>query len=299
MDQQKMFTRILVPLDGSPIAEKALPHARALARTLKIPVTLLTAIETASGLSGNRSGHLDSLIAGSMRNAKQYLEKISKTFGDAAPVEYKVEKSAAAAGIIMHAAPGTLITMASHGHSGLARWLLGSVTDKIVRGVDHPVLVVRADDRISSEGEAALDSILVPLDGSTQAESVLTHVVELAKAFDAKVAVLRAYSLKQVLFNFAELHPDLDEVKSAFRWEATSYAENKCAEVKARGVREAFYSVVEGDAAETIIEMGKRTPTALIVMSAHSGSTARKWVLGSVTEKVLRHSKNPVLAIRA
>jgi nucleotide-binding universal stress UspA family protein len=63
-------------------------------------------------------------------------------------------------------------------------------------------------------------------------------------------------------------------------------------------VRQAFYSVIEGDAAETIIELGKRTPNALIVMSAHSGPSARHWVLGSVTEKVLRHSKTPVLAIR-
>ena len=124
-----MFTRILVPLDGSAIAEKALPHARALGRTLEIPITLITVIETAAHFS-TKKAYLDTLIEGGMRNSEEYLKKISKTFSGAA-VQYRVEKGRAEDAIIMNAAAdnGTLITMATHGRSGLGRWLLGSITD--------------------------------------------------------------------------------------------------------------------------------------------------------------------------
>jgi nucleotide-binding universal stress UspA family protein len=294
-----MFTRILVPLDGSATAEKALPHARALARTLKIPVTFMAVIQTASEFSLKKATYLDSLIAGSVRNSEEYLEKISRTFSGL-DIQYRVEKGRAEDAIVMNAAAdrGTLITMATHGRSGLDRWLLGSIAEKVVRGANNPVLVVRAKEEASSKGEAAPESIIVPLDGSILAESVLLYVVELAKALHAKVTLLRAYNLKQILFSFEEYHPDLDELRGELKWEGTSYLEEKMAELKSRGLLDVLCSVTEGDAAETIIEMGKGSPNALIAMSTHSGSTIKHWVLGSVTEKVLRHATNSVLTIR-
>jgi nucleotide-binding universal stress UspA family protein len=291
-----MFTRILVPLDGSAIAEKALPHARALGRTLEIPITLITVIETTADFS-EKKGDLDTLIESGVRNSEEYLKKISKTFSGAT-IQYRVEKGRVEEAIIAAADNGTLITMATHGRSGLGRWLLGSITEKVVRGANNPVLVVRANEGASSEGEAAPDSIIVPLDGSTLAESVLLYVVELAKAFHARVTLVRSYSLKQIIFSFEEFHPDLDGLKGELRWEAMSYLDEKVAELKSRGVVDVFCSVTEGDAAETIIEMGKGAPNTLIAMSAHGGSIIKHWVLGSVTEKVLRHANNPVLTIR-
>jgi nucleotide-binding universal stress UspA family protein len=292
-----MFTRILVPLDGSAIAEKALPHARALGRTLEIPITLITVIETTADFSKEKNAYLDTLIESGMRNSEEYLKKISKTFSGAT-IQYRVEKGRVEEAIIAAADNGTLITMATHGRSGLGRWLLGSITEKVVRGANNAVLVVRANEGASSEGEAAPDSIIVPLDGSTLAESVLLYVVELAKAFHARVTLVRSYSLKQIIFSFQEFHPDLDGLKEELRWEAMSYLDEKVAELKSRGMVDVFCFVTEGDAAETIIEMGKGAPNTLIAMSTHSGSTIKHWVLGSVTEKVLRHANNPVLTIR-
>jgi nucleotide-binding universal stress UspA family protein len=292
-----MFTRILVPLDGSVIAEKALPHARALGRTLEIPITIITVIETAADFSKKKKGDLDTLIESGVRNSEEYLKRISKTFSGAT-IQYRVEKGRAEDAIIAAADNGTLITMATHGRSGLGRWLLGSITEKVVRGANNAVFVVRANEGASSEGEAAPDSIIVPLDGSTLAESVLLYVVELAKAFHARVTLVRSYSLKQIIFSFEEFHPDLDGLKEELRWEAMSYLDEKVAELKSRGMVDVFCSVTEGDAAETIIEMGKGAPNTLIAMSTHSGSTIKHWVLGSVTEKVLRHANNPVLTIR-
>jgi len=226
-------------------------------------------------------------------------EKISQTFSGAA-IKYRVEKGRTEEAIIVNAAgvDGTLIAMATHGRSGLDRWLLGSITEKVVRDANNPVLAVRVTADTSSEGEAAMGSILVPLDGSTLAESVLPYVIELAKAFDAKVTLLRSYHLKEMIFSFEKYHPDLDQVRGALKWEAMSYLNEKVAELKSRGLVEICSSVSEGDAAQTIIEMGKATANTLIVMSPHSGSVLKRWVLGSVTEKVLRYSNSSVLTIR-
>jgi nucleotide-binding universal stress UspA family protein len=277
-----------------------LPHARVLARTLEIPIALIAVIETAADFSTKKARYLDTVIEDSVRNGEEYLKKVSSTFSGAA-VHYSVEKGKAEDVIITCAGADrrTLITMATHGRSGLDRWLLGSVAEKIVRGAHNAVLVVRANEEASSAGEAAPDSIIVPLDGSALAESVLLYVVELAKAFHAKVTLLRSYSLKQIIFNFEEYTPDLDELKGELKWEAMSYLDEKVEELKSRGLADVFCSVTEGDAAETIIEMGKASPTSLIAMSPHSGSTIKRTVLGSVTEKVLRHANNPVLTIRS
>jgi nucleotide-binding universal stress UspA family protein len=258
----------------------------------------MTVIETAADFSKKKARYFDTLTEGGVRNSEEYLKKISQTFSGA--IQYRVEKGRAEDAIIMNAAAdkGTLITMASHGRSGLDRWLLGSTAEKVVRGANNAVLVVRANEETTSEGEAAPDSIIVPLDGSTLAESVLLYVVELAKAFHAKVTLLRSYSLKQIILSFEDYHPDLDELKGELRWEAMTYLDEKVAELKRRGLTDVLCSVTEGDAAEIIIEMGKRAPNTLIAMSPHSGSIIKHWVLGSVTEKVLRHTNNSVLTIR-
>lgn len=293
-----MFTRILVPLDGSATAEKALPQALALARTLDIPITLITVIERAPEFSIKKARYLDTLIDSAVRNSEQYLGELAKKFSGVA-IEYTVARGRAEDMIVTNAAAkrGTLIALATHGRSGLDRWLLGSVAAKVLHLTDNPVLVVRASEKASPAHEAVPESIIVPLDGSASAEFVLAYVVALATVSRSRITLLRSYSLKQIIFSFAEFHPDVDEIKGQLRWEAESYLKEKAAELKVRGLADVFCRVSEGDAAETIIELGKEAPNALIAITAHGGSTIKHWFLGSVAEKVLRHAHNSVLTI--
>ena len=295
-----MFTRVLVPLDRSDNAERALPYARAWARTLEIPVTLITVVETAAEVFPKKLRDLDTRIQESMKSSEEYLEKISRTFAGAS-VQYTVEKGKAEAAIITNAAADnrTLITMASHGRSGVGRWLLGSVAEKVVHGANNAVLVVRANQEMTSEGEAAPESIIVPLDGSNQAESVLLYIVELARAFHAKVTLLRAYSLKQIIFSFEQYHPDLDGLKDALRWEAKTYLDEKVGQLKSRGLVDVFCSVTEGDAPETIIEMGKGAPRTLIAMSTHGHRFILDILKGTTVDKVRHLVDVPVLLLKA
>src|SRR5512132_4270972 len=193
-----MHTKILIPLDGSKTAEKVLPYARFLAESLKLPVELLAVVdivEMATHISADRARFLDTMIEDSVRNSEQYLRGIARTFPGG--TKCTLEKGKAEQMIIETAAAdkGTLITMATHGRSGMNRWLLGSVTEKVLRGGTNPMLLVRATEEGKTDSAATVKSIVVPLDGSELAEGVLPTIAELAKTLKLAVVLFRAYSV--------------------------------------------------------------------------------------------------------
>jgi nucleotide-binding universal stress UspA family protein len=292
-----MYTRMLVPLDGSETAETVLPYARTLARALKIPVELMEVIEIHTHGAAEKNRYLDMLIKDAVRNSQEYLNRIAKTFS-VASVKCAVEKTTSEEVIIANAAlDNTLIVMSTHGRSGVKRWLLGSIAEKVLRGASNPILLVRATEKAKTEGDVALSRVIVPLDGSERAEAVLPIVVELAKAINLKVILLRSYSLKQLIYNYGV--PNLDELEGESKTQAISYLDSKVRQLKSEGLVDVSPLASEGEAAETIIELASGAPNSLIAMCSHGRSGVRRWVLGSVTEKVVRHSDDPVLVIRA
>jgi nucleotide-binding universal stress UspA family protein len=298
--EETMYTRMLVPLDGSETAEKVLPYARALAGSLKIPVELLGVIEISRYASGEKARYLDTLIDTAIRRNQEYLKRVAKTFLGGS-LEWTVEGGAPAEAIITKTAENkeTLITMATHGRSGLKRWLLGSVAEKVLRGTSNAVLLVRANEEAKTEGEVIPNRIIVPLDGSELAETVLSTVVELAKPLKLKVVLLRAYSVKAIMYGYEDYLHDSNEIEAELKKEATSYLNSWVEHLKSEGLADVVPIVSEGEAAETIIELAKGAPNILIAMCTHGRSGVKRWVLGSVTEKVVRHAGNPVLVIRA
>ncbi len=300
-----MFTRILIPLDGSKTAEKVLPYARFLAGSLTLPVELLAVVdivEMATHMSADRARHLDTMIEDSVRNSEQYLRGVAGTF-PGVNTKCTVEKGKAEQVIIETAAAdkGTLITMATHGRSGINRWLLGSIAEKVLRGATNPLLLVRATDEAKADRVATLKSIVVPLDGSELAESVLATVAELAKTLKLEVVLFRAYSIPYSAYSSAEGYyaVDYEELLKAMREEAVDYLEKKTEAVKKLGIDKVSCVAKEGFAADEIISLSRKSPDNLIAMCTHGRSGVKRWVLGSVTETVVRHSADPVLVIRA
>jgi len=292
---------MLIPLDGSQTAEKVLPYARRLARSLIIPVELIAVTEILT-LTAGKAHHLDSLVDAAILRNQEYLQKIARTFTGVS-VDYTVEGGAPDEAIIMKAAldKGTLITMATHGRSGVKRWLLGSVAEKVLRGSSNPLLLVRGDEEAKTEGEVTLSQIIVALDGSELAEAVLPSVAELAKAINLKVILLRSYTLPPIIGGYGAYIPDLNlnALKAESKKDAVSYLDSKVEQLKSQGLDDVTPLTSEGEAAETIIELARRSPNSLIAMCTHGRSGVMRWMLGSVTEKVVRHSGNPVLVIRA
>jgi nucleotide-binding universal stress UspA family protein len=297
-----MITRILIPLDGSMMAEQVVPYARTFARGLKIPVELLAVVDAGALLTSvERARLFDNLAEQESHKSKEYLERIAERFAGSR-VKRSVGQGIAAEAIIEKATAdnSTLIAMTTHGRSGLNRWLLGSVAEKVLRATTNPLLLVRAVHEGKTEGEATLKSIVVPLDGSELAEHALPTVIEIAKKLRLEVFLFRAYSNPYGSFTGgAGLYAaNLDALMASVRDEARNYLEEKMAELGKQGVDEMSYLLQEGVAPDEIVSVGSHTPESLIVMCSHGRSGVKRWVLGSVTETVVRHSDSPVLVLR-
>src|ERR1044071_1433290 len=194
-----MYTRILAPLDSSKTAENVLPFVRSFARSLQIQVELLAIVDVvnmARNVYAAENLFLDSLVEGETRRLDKYLNDIAKNF-PVGTVHWRVQRGSPAEAIIESALPekDSLIAMATHGRSGLNRWLLGSVAEKVLRGAANPLLLVRAKGSAPKWGAAALKSVIVPLDGSETAEKVLASTEVLATNLDLEVILLRVYGI--------------------------------------------------------------------------------------------------------
>jgi nucleotide-binding universal stress UspA family protein len=301
-----MSRKILIPLDGSETAEPVLPYARALARSLSCPVELLAVVdftELARSASSADGLFIDRLLEGEAQRSGHYLDGIARSFAGVS-VRCAVEKGRAAEIIVDKAAADkdTLIMMATHGRSGLNRFVLGSVTERVLRTALNPLIVVRAKEGAATSGEAAFQSLMVPLDGSELAESVLPAVVEIAKLLDLEITLLRAFAIPYGAYSTGDGFYDpvnLEAFLASRRLESVEYIDQKSAALKRQGIARVSSLVKEGLAADEIIAFGKTHPGCLIAMGTHGYSGIKRWVLGSVTETVVRHADAPVLVLRA
>jgi nucleotide-binding universal stress UspA family protein len=293
---------MLIPLDGSKTAEKVLPYARRLATVSDVAVELLGVVEMtdiAGDIASNEAPYAEALIREAVRNSTEYLENLAKTMRNG-KVRCNVEQGRPEDIIIAAAAAdkGTLVAMATHGRSGVTRWLLGSVTEKVLRGTLNPLLVVRATGDSKTDGEAALSSVIVPLDGSEIAETVLSPVAALAKALELQVILVRVYGLPLATYGGDDYYvPDYLELKEQIKEEAEGYLNSQASLLQAQGVAEVSTVVIEGSAADGIIGLAHKTADNLVAMSPYGRSGLQRWVLGSVTEKVVRHCEDPVLIL--
>ena len=299
-----MYTKILIPLDGSKTAEQVLPYARFFISQFKKPVELIAIIDIAdmvTHVSAKSAPYLDTMIENGVRGSEAYLNEISATF-HGANIQCAVEKGRAAEIIIERgeAETGMLIAMATYGRSGVDRWLLGSVAEKVLRGTVNPLLLIRATERFKPEGEAILKSIIVPLDGSELAESVLPMVAGIAKKLNLAITLFRSYSVPYSLYSYGHgfYAFDIQQFMTDLRDEARHYLENKAAEITELGVDKVSCVTIEGFGAGEIIKIGRETPNSFIAMCSHGRSGVKRWALGSVTESVVRHSDKPVLVLR-
>lgn len=303
---------MLIPLDGSKTAEKVLPYARTFSSKLNVPVELMCVIDVADmSLYRPRDddgGDILPLLEDTVKRSEQYLEDVARSFVGTS-LKCTVTRGKPEHVIIERAAAdkNTLITMATHGRSGLNRWLIGSVAEKVIRGSSNAVLLVRATEPAESAGKATLKTVIVPLDGSELAESVLPTVVDLVKTLKLEVILVRAFNVPVNLYagtstdrpSYEEIQKHLRGLQKQFKTEAHDYLEKKAEELKQLGLNDVTVAFPEGNGADQIIALAQKTPDSFIAMSTHGRSGVTRWVLGSVTENVVRHSDKPVLVIRA
>ena len=299
-----MYKKILVPLDGSKISESVLPHARAFATALNIPVHLLQVMapETRIPSVAAQQDRSNNILTAEREHNGDYLKEMSTSFFDPAAVSCLVRIGKPAEVIIKVAATNldTLIAMATHGRSGVRRWLLGSVAEKVLHGADNDLLLIRAIEPIERKGAAAhLERLVVPLDGSKLAEQAVPCAVELAKKMNLELILLRVYLMPGVAYPTGSYAPDWKLLDRETRERASEYLQETIRQLRNEGFDRVSSMVLEGSAAEKIIGVGRENSGSLIAMSTHGASGVGRWVLGSITERVIRHSDNAVLVIRA
>lgn len=297
-----MYTRILIPLDGSKVAEQVLPYARFLAKSLSLPVELLQAADPealALLTDPEHSRYADTIWADKLNTGRTYLDAVARSF-EGARVQCLVEKGKAEDVVMDKAAAdkNTLIVMATHGRSGIQRWLLGSVADKVLHGSPNHMLLVRATEQGKTSGAAALKTIVVPLDGSALAEQVLPHVMDLARKMALKVILFRAYALPASVTG-DEFGTYMEELINQIESDAREYLAKKVDEAKQNGLNDVVSAVKFGYGADEIISVARETPDNLVAMCTHGRSGVKRFALGSVTDRVVRHCGDPVLIVRA
>lgn len=283
-----MIGTVLVPLDGSELAEQALPYAEAIARISNAPLHLMRVVPPDAPASAESE-------------ARDYLRDKAKAYGDR--VQISVRMGQPADQIVDSADEMTepVIVMTTHGRSGIGRWLYGSVADRVVRGSGAPVLLIRsgAKDRRAE----TVHTVLVSLDGSVYSEAALPYGKEIAQAFDAELLLVRVAETTQ-LYGMLGTEPmtpasadTFNEIGQRLVEEAQDYLAKVAEPLSKEGVK-VRTETLEGFAADQLLALEREMPVDLIVMATHGRSGLGRLVFGSVAERILKVGTTPVMMIK-
>ena len=310
---------ILVPLDGSRLAEQALPYAQMLAQLLGARVRLLQVIsepahitmvdDTVLGFDGidetaERYSERERRVWEVERQrAEDYLRPRAAQLHEAGlDIRTDVRLGLPAETIVEAArqSGASFVVMATHGASGLRRWALGSVTDKVVQVTTTPILVVRG----GQGGRAAqprLKRIMVPLDGSEFATQALPVAAELARHARAELVLMQTLApiaLNRALSGLDWVASRRDEIAIGPCEQAARDLETYAASLRREQIP-ATPVVMIGAAAEAIVDESARREVDLIVMATHGYGGMQRWALGSISDKVLHTTRTPLMLVRA
>ena len=310
-----MYSRILVPVDGSSLSEQVMPYVQQLGLGLSIPVTLMTVVEPSTpsiGLHLGQSPQEQDEIRHRADHAVAYLTSLADALrSDGVAVSTVTPSGSPAQEIVREAEreAGTLIAMSGHGRSGMARWWLGSIADRVLHTAESPLLLIRFHEGEGPSHAQGFSRVVVAVDGSPLGEEILPHVAHITKALGMAVDLVRvvptmaeylALSAPSASYGAASL--DTTSLEEAFRYneeEATRYLERVKDDLVKQGVGPVETHCLRGDPASSIIDVATETPDRLVAMTSHGRSGVGRWVLGSVADRVVRNSGDPVLVVRA
>lgn len=295
--------RILVPLDGSELAEMALPYAEELAKRLNGEVLLMRAALARVGPGG------DPVIAQvrAVTEAETYLAEVeAQLTARGIKAQSVVPYGSPAQEIVDEARIRNtdLIVMSTHGRSGLGRLVSGSVADEVLRKSGVPVLLIKPGAQASLPVDKTLRAgslfqrAVVALDGSELAESLLPMVETLGAKLGAEVHLFTAIPGVQTTITIAgeSFSYLVEENEPAWR-EADGYLARLEERLKAAGAsvkRQIRY----GDPAYNIVRYAQEIGAGLIAMATHGRGGLSRWWYGSVAEAILREAPGPILLVR-
>ncbi|MDQ2653006.1 MAG: universal stress protein [Chloroflexota bacterium] len=298
------FRRIVLPLDGSPVAERALPFAEALAKLMGAPLHLVRVTDPLhpgsplANLLAVDSLALEVWLEGERVAAREYLEHLQEDLQiDQLSVTVERLEGPTVDGLLATTQPGDLLVMATRGRGGAARWFLGSTAEAVIRRATVPVFLVRADG--AHPAQSTYHRIVVPLDGSSLAEEALPIAQELATRLGIPVHLITVIDVSGTAsFDIAVAGITAERLEDNLTQLLTKAERNiarACEQLGDAGV-EITTDVLHGAPGQVIPNATQ--PGDLIVMTTHGRSGPARWLLGSVAEAVVRRSTVPVLLMR-
>jgi len=305
-----MYSKIVVPLDGSELAEGVLPHVAEVIRGRESRVYLLSA----SPLARRRapaavdvqpaSAAVPEDLQGVMRELMEYLrgaaQRLEPTSAD---VWIGVRFGRPADEILAFAdeVEADLIAMSTHGRSGIRRWVFGSVTDRLLHGAACPVLLVRA--RQENAAAPSYQRILVPLDGSEIAEQIIPYVKTLIRPRQTHISLVSVLTTglgDRTVTLLTSYPPGMQLATTALRQAEVQlrvYLRSVAAALRERGAIVSI-DIRQGSPAEEILAQAAASGADLICMTTHGISGISRWVYGNVAGKILHGAHGPVLMVR-
>ena len=309
--ERNMFERILLPLDGSELAETAIPYGEELAGRLGSEIILYH-------VYGHEHKHQQRMPQVYLDRLADTIRQNTKNKGIEVKVTTEIEAGEPTENIcnLVNKNKVDLIIMTAVSASGLKIGkMLGSVTDHLCRTVPIPVLLLRPQDRQVIESKKQLiNRILIPLDGSELSKLSLPIGEELASRLKVKITLFQMAALLRVYdygygmgYNTYDssysskynVYADYAKLEEEERNRVNNEMVALDKELKEKGF-DVNYSITSGaDATNEIIKAGKDSGADLTIMSTHGRSGIDRWILGSVTEKILRYGEMPLLLVNA
>jgi len=293
-----IFKKIVIPVDGSLLAEEIFAHLQRLSLPTQTELHLVGVLEAWRYAIGTPEIAMADIVTYLRNDMKSYLAKQSQALQEQGyHVSIHCREGDAALTIVdvANAVGAQLIAMTTHGRSGVRRWTLGSVAERVIHATTLPVLLVRAETVATD----AIKHLLVPLDGSSLAEEALSHAIDLAQATGASLLLLHVIQAIDPTNQRLLFHTKAEAESTLQQWilGGETYLEGVGQRLLQQGVRYET-RVRVGDPDRVICATTVDASIDLVVMSTHGRSGVQRWVYGSVANKVLRGIGCPLLLIR-
>ena len=287
--------RLLVTLDGSPLAEQVLPLAKALSQTYSSQLTLVSVVQSRSSFRLLPS--TQSQMEVGRLEKETYLKQVATGLSvNGIEANYAVGAGPVAETIntLAHELGAELIVMSTHGRSGAQRWLIGSVASRVVQLSTTPMLLIRP----ASQGEFQVPpfrKVLLPLDGSEFAERVLPYVKWIDPSFESEILLLTVPEVPEAV-TYGVMGGAIEELRDEAEDRAHTYLENVSAALGDEGFN--VRAIVAGsEPAAAITETGEKESVDLIMMATHGLGGLDRVFVGSVAERLVQHAASPLFLL--
>lgn len=302
-----MFDTILVPLDGSQMADCVLPHVAAIAGPFNAEVTLLRVLEKNQTVPSAQLFDLLNWQINKTRSAL-YLEKIKALFQETGiRTKALVLEGLVAEGIAEYAQQQgmKLIVLSSHGRSGLTQWGISSITQKIILIAQTSLLIVRAhqygtySDKLSTA--PLYRNILVPLDGSQRAENVLPVITQLAHFHKSQVHLVHVVKMPEMARQMPLAPEDIElanRIVERNRKEAEHYLEHLKSRSYLKDIDVRIHLITSENATVVLHQLEEQEQIDIVIFNAHGYSGYHQWPYGSMVNHFILYGRAPLLIVQ-